>query len=143
MTLDPVFAFNRDLDDVANVRTAVRRVRCDGGDIDMDNSVIETASGQMIQLEEGANPSVIMRQDGQTMRGVGVMAAALIERQQPAGQSEIIEDRTPMLVQAAPSGTLTSGSSSDGGCACDSHHNKPNHLWWCILFAWPMIRRRR
>ncbi|MEE2787701.1 MAG: DUF2330 domain-containing protein [Myxococcota bacterium] len=141
MTLDPVFAFNRDLEDVANVRTAVRRVRCSNGDIDMDDSVIETASGQMIQLEAGTIPSVIMRQDGQTMRGVGVPAAALIERQQVAGQSEVIDDRTDLLMQAEVPMRTGDDGTSGAGCACDTGGGDGGHFLWLFIFMVPPLRR--
>ncbi len=109
MTVDPLFSFNADLADVDNVRTADMILECPEGGLDRDNAVIETTAGTKVQLVEGANPQIILREAGTTVQGADVIAAALIEQQLTAGPSETITDRRAEI------GTTGGGGGDDGG----------------------------
>ena len=142
MTLDPTFGFNQDLQPIDNIRQAVMRIRCQNGEPDPDAATIETPSGLTIQLEEGAVPTVVMRQNGETMRGTDVMAAAVIVQHLEAGQPDVIEDRTPTLQAQAPKGNLA-GNDDSGGCDCDSTHGRFGSLTFLLLLMLPWAFRRR
>ena len=100
MTLDPTFDFNQDLEDIANVRVATLRIECPNGELpDGNMGTITTESGFVINMEEGDNPNVIRRQNGETVRGMDVMAAAVISQQMSAGQPDVVEDNREQLME--------------------------------------------
>ena len=114
MTKDPEFAFNPDLADVPNQRTAVQFIPCGDNGPDFDKAIIETPSGLSFRLEQGANPGVILRQQGTTVAGDGAPGAAVIEQMLTSGAPEIEEDRRPEL----ESRYAASRSGEDSGCSC-------------------------
>ena len=97
MDTDPIFDENPDLTDVSNLRTATRFVPCGEFGPDFSQATIETASGLRFRQVDGSNPDAIQRQDGQTVRGQDVPAAAVIEQGLVAGQFEILDDRRGTL----------------------------------------------
>jgi MYXO-CTERM domain-containing protein len=137
MTVDPTFGYNQDLEDQANRRTAIRRVRCFMGNPDFDNAVIETPSGLRFRERDGGNPNVIVRQAGETIRGVDVPGAWIIEEPMVAGQPEILEDKTESI-------NAISGINDDVGCACDATGTSGTG-WFLVLGALlvPLFKRRR
>ena len=135
MTVDPVFAWNRDLDSQSNVYNAVRRVSCVLGRPDWDNAIIETESGLRFRERGGDNPNIIVRQEGETIRRSNTPGASLIEVQMPAGQNRVVADNRVEISEA-----LAVGESS--GCACSTSNDRPNGLiWFALLFLWPIRRR--
>lgn len=104
MTDDPVFGANPDLPGYSNVHAAVLKVSCAGDEPDFDNAVVELADGQIVR--RGAE--TVRRQDGQSVRGAGVVAAVRIEQLGEHGDPAVLEDHTADLVAA----------SEDGGCGC-------------------------
>jgi MYXO-CTERM domain-containing protein len=137
MTLDPMFGWNRDLPAQSNIRNAVRRIRCVMGTPDWDNATIETESGIVFREEDGSNPNVVLRQEGETIRGQeDLPAAQVITEQRPAGMSRVIMDNTAQIrARVEP----TSGS----GCACDASGTGTGGLIWLGLLLLPALLRRR
>ncbi|MEZ4469494.1 MAG: DUF2330 domain-containing protein [bacterium] len=141
MDADPIFDTNPDLEDVPNVRTATQYVTCDDTGFRFDEATIETASGLRFTLQDGQNPDVIQRQDGETVRGMDVPAAAIIEQALVAGQSRIVEDRRPTLARrygaAMPQG-------SDSGCdGCDVSTGGGPSAALLVIAGLALGRRRR
>ena len=136
MTVDPTFGYNRDLEDKANRRTAIRRVRCFMGRPDFDNAIIETPSGLRVRERDGGNPNVIVRQAGETVRGEGVPGAWVIEEPMAAGQPEVLEDKTEIIESI-------SGINENAGCACDATGTSGTAMLFVFgLFLVPLFRRR-
>ena len=138
MTLDPVFGWNRDLAEQSNIRTAVRRVRCTfDGRPDWDNATIETESGVRFGQRENENPNIIRRQAGETVRGFDLPAAATIEMQMPAGQTQVVQDNRPEIIESLNRGRA-------GGCACDVNGTDAPFAWLIALgLGGSFFRRRR
>ena len=138
MTLDPVFGWNRDLPQQSNVRNAVRRVRCTfDGRPDWDNAIIETESGIRFAERDNENPNIIRRQAGETVRGFDLPAAATIEMQMPAGQTQLVQDNRPEIAES-----LSRGSA--GGCACDVNGSDTPVSWlFALLFGGSLLRVKR
>ena len=139
MTLDPEFAFNPDLGEVPNNRVAVQRVGCDfEGNLRFGRAVIETPSGIRFRLQDGVNPNVIRRQAGETVRGMGVPGAQVIQRTLTAGPAEVQSDRTPDIEEMNPIAL------NDGGCACDAAEGSaPTAFGLLALLGLVGLRRRR
>ncbi len=112
MNADPSFDFNGDLPDVSNVHTATLYVTCDDGGDTVGQVLAADAGGSVRIGDDGSNPRVIRRSEGQTVRGMGVPAAAVIEQLLTAGQPEIEEDRRPEIEEDEPGGT----KAADDGC---------------------------
>jgi hypothetical protein len=72
---------------------------------------------------------MIERQDGETVRGMGEIAASIIERQMPAGQSMVIDDRNEDIQFK----TVT--STDESGCQTSTRSLGMMPLWMLILFA--------
>ncbi len=137
MTIDPSFGFNRDLEDVSNSRVATRRVRCVMGEPDFENAIIETPSGLVYRESGDANPNLIRRQAGETVRGIDVPGAQIIEEPMAAGEPELVEDKTAEI-------EILIGAPSDGGCACDVMGGGGMTSWALLgLLLLPFFRRRR
>ena len=137
MDLDPEFEFNADLGEVPNRRTAIQRISCRDGQPDFEAAIIETPSGIRFRLVDGLNPNIIARQDGETVRGVDVPGARVVERTFEAGASEVEIDATDDIVAMNPIG-FGEGS----GCACDaSDGSAPTALAGLLLLLG--LRRRR
>ncbi len=139
MDLDPEFAFNPDLGEVPNTRVAVQRVGCDiDGNLQFDRAIVETPSGIRFRMQDGVNPNVIRRQSGETVRGLGVPGAQIIERAMTAGPNEVQSDRTPEIVEMNPIPL------ADSGCACDATDGSaPTALGLLALLGLVGLRRRR
>jgi hypothetical protein len=125
MTVDPSFTFNQDLEDVDQTRTAILRTTCEGESLEL-----ELTNGLIIDLRNEENqPEMIERQDGETVRGMGEIAASIIERQMPAGQSMVIDDRNEDIQFK----TVT--STDESGCQTSTRSLGMMPLWMLILFA--------
>jgi hypothetical protein len=86
MDLDPIFSVNPDMEDVSNIHVAEADVSCD------DNGEITV---EVITLEDGrtynaADATPTQRQEGETVRGEDLPAAAVIEQTFEAGQPEVM-----------------------------------------------------
>ncbi len=138
MDLDPEFQFNADLGEVPNRRVAIQRVHCGNDGPVFDEAVIETPSGIRFRLDDGQNPNVITRQAGETVRGLGVPGARIIERTFEAGASEIVADSTGEIESMNPLDL------DEAGCACDATGGSaPTTLGWLALVGLIGLRRRR
>ncbi len=136
MTQDPLFAQNPDLDAVSNRYNATQFVRCGSdGDFDFDNATIETDSGLRFRLAGGANPNVIQRQMGETVRGEGVPAARVIEQHLVAGQPMVQSDRTAEIADSM--------AGDDSGCDCDAADGSSPAAALALLALLGLARRRR
>ena len=92
MTIDPEFGFNADLEDVDNIRTAVQYMRC--------NSGVSTRTEYPSGIALAGGYPVIRRQAGETVRGMDVPGARIIEQHMPAGQPMLIADQTAEIYAA-------------------------------------------
>lgn len=136
MTQDPLFAENPDLDAVSNQYNATQYIRCGSdGEPDFAGATIETDSGLRFRLAEGANPNVIRRQDGETVRGEGVPAARVIEQHLVAGQPMVQSDRTAEIADSM--------AGDDSGCACDASDGSSPAAALALLAILGLVRRRR
>ena len=126
MTTDPSFSYNGDLEDVDRLRQATLLQDCDGGDLEL-----QLSNGHIIDLRNTEGPETIERQEGETVRGMGEIAAQIIERQMPAGQPDLIEDRTAMI-QAV----------EDDESGCQSSHQSISTLM-ILLFIFVMTWGRK
>jgi len=137
MTLDPTFGWNRDLPDRPSMRRATRYVRCRQGEPDFAGAIIETESGIRFRVGEDDQVNVIRRQEGETVRGMEIPAALVIEEQMPAGQSRVLTDNAEAIQELLP----TSRASS--GCDCDASDGQPTPtaLLLGVLLLWPIRRR--
>ena len=101
MTLDPIFDFNGDLDDVSNVHTAQQHLSCTGSDWR-----VEFPQGVVRGTQQGVWPVAIDDQP----------AALKILEYAKKGQGKVVEDRTDDILKLlAKNGTPTKPSSGSGG----------------------------
>jgi dsDNA-binding SOS-regulon protein len=126
MTVDPSFGYNTDLDDVERTRQATLLQDCNGNGLELTLS-----NGHVVNVRNESGPEMIERQEGETVRGMGEIAAQIIERQMPAGQPDLIEDRTAMI-QAV----------SDDESGCQSTHQSISSLM-ILLFGFMLVWKRR
>ncbi len=126
MTADPVFDFNGDLPEVPTTRTADGHLNCD-----FEMFKIVTSGGLVVMLDDGANPAVIRRTDGENVAGADVRAAAVVARMPLTGAPEIIEDNRPELEE-------TFREQDDGGCGCSLATQRPPRAggFGALLRAW-------
>ena len=94
MTMDPVFAFNADLDVVSNNHTATRTIECTESDPFGSNSpwTVELTTGTIIAGDQPNVWPVDSLED--------LPAAAKILQLTTAGQGEILEDNPEMIADA-------------------------------------------
>ena len=92
MDLDPSFDFNPDLDNVNHEHVAELFLNCNGS-----GDYILTPDGLEIDLSEGREE--IVRQEGNTSRGVDTIGAAVISRPMSSGQPEVLVDQRETLIQ--------------------------------------------
>ncbi|MCA9558166.1 MAG: DUF2330 domain-containing protein [Myxococcales bacterium] len=136
MTQDPLFAENPDLVPVSNQYNATQYIRCGSdGEPDFAGATIETASGLRFRLANGANPNVIQRQAGETVRGEGVPAARVIEQHLVAGQPMVQSDRTAEIADSM--------AGDDSGCDCDAADGSSPAAALALLAVLGLVRRRR
>jgi uncharacterized protein (TIGR03382 family) len=105
MTMDPVFAFNGDLDDVSNFHTADRVIDCAGGRDPCCSGTPWTVTlpgGTVRGTEPGVWPVAIESQP----------AALKILQYATEGQGDLLEDNTEMIGEALAQ--LAGGSSNAG-----------------------------
>ena len=115
MTLDPVFDFNADLDDVSNIHTAQRKVLCDDKNQDFTTAPwdVEFPQGIVHGTQAGVWPIKIDDQP----------AALKILEYAKKGQGKVVEDRTDDVLKLLAKngkpiikpGTGGSGGTSSGG----------------------------
>lgn len=169
MDQDPIFTFNPDLEDVSNFHSASIYITCDES-YEPIEQVIELEDGQRFPVE---TLTPIARQDGETVRGQEVPAAARIERMYAAGQPTVIKEieitntglgqmnggsgpseelcrMLPTLCSTGSSGspqpsTDDSGSSSSGDSGgCQQRVGSTPALPLLFsLFGWLLRRQRR
>lgn len=138
MSLDPIFAFNPDLDEVPQGRNATLMVHCDFDGQPFPGGTLTTPSGFEIQVDGNLiMPNTIARQQGVTARGRDVPGAMIIEMMPESGQPMVIEDRTQAL-----SDRYSTAKSSEG-CDCDSTSSNPGPVALLGLGLLGLIRRRR
>jgi hypothetical protein len=102
MTLDPIFDFNADIDDVSNVHTAERHLSCSGS----GPWTVEFPQGVVRGTEPNVWPIAIDDQP----------AALKILEYAKKGQGKVVEDRTDDILKLlAKNGTPTKPSSGTGG----------------------------
>jgi MYXO-CTERM domain-containing protein len=135
MTEDPIFAFNRDLEDVSNVHVATQHVGCDGESPDYEHAIIELADGRRLGAEALVSQP-IARLAGETVRGIDVQAAARVEQYYAAGQPTLVVD------YMAEADRASSGQTSDAGCGCRADDRGPTGLWALLALALLGLRRR-
>ena len=135
MDRDPLFSFNSTLDPVSNVRVATRLMTCDDGGITAQS--ITTPSGLVIELEDGAVPGAVVRQDGETVRGAESTGAAVVSTFLEEGPPMIITDNREDLAQQY------SGAAADEGCDCSATGRSGAEIWGLGLLALAGLRRRR
>ncbi|MEE2755523.1 MAG: DUF2330 domain-containing protein [Myxococcota bacterium] len=111
MTVDPAFGFNADLEDVDNLRTPTQYIRCEEGGFGDQATVIRGPSGVTFT----SNQSLIRRMDGETVRGMDVPGARLIEQYRPAGQPTLLEDKREQIAEVAIPGQGTGGTGGAAG----------------------------
>jgi hypothetical protein len=144
MDRDPLFAFNANQPDVANVRTATRLIACGpNSEPDFASAVIETASGGRVQLVNGQNPQVIQRSAGQTVTMGQAQAALVVERITPdAASAEILTDNRAGQ-DYVPRGTKSSGD--DGLCTARPGRGGSTlgFMAAALAFVGAVARRRR
>ena len=133
MTLDPVFAFNRDAPPVAGLRAATLYVPCDAREIHYDRRILRTPAGLIISMPN----EFIRRQNGETVRGLGIPGALKIEQYRAAGQPELIEDQRAQIIEAqlplgpyldgvgSPSTLEGQGADGDGSEPPSARRNNP------------------
>ena len=151
MIEDPIFSFNPDLPEVAQTRTAVNHVYCDGR-----QDHLELPDGRRVALDA----PLIARQDGETVRGEEVSGASRVEALPEAGQAELIEAPEDLSEQPGvlppevvadlempvnPSrggGAGGAGTGNDDGCSGFTSSGAPL-LLLLSLFGARSPRRRR
>lgn len=110
MEVDPIFDLNPDLPGVAAERWGEQLIECGDDEFpDWDTALITTASGVQYRLVGGQNPHAVRRAGGETVRGDGEIAAAVIERPFAAGPFETITDNRPGIAErygASPDGPV-------------------------------------
>lgn len=137
MTVDPMFTFNADLETVDNNRRATRYVSCVFGSPDFDNAVIETPSGLRFRPGARGDDGLITRQAGETVRGVDVTGAMVIEQHLGAGQPELVEDRRAVIIA---DNLVNAGGG--GGCSCDVSAAEPVGIG-TLIFGLALLGFRR
>lgn len=139
MTVDPLFSFNPDLDEVDRIRSATLHVTCDDDGAETSRR-LELSDGRSFEIET-ATP--VERQEGETVRGGDLSAASQVEQLTVAGPAEVI--MTPAPSSLTPSASPSSSSESDDGCEQTGSPRSPVHLahlaLWLIGFT--LIMRRR
>lgn len=107
MDRDPSFSINPDLEEVSNLHTASAHVACMHEPNYSEFITITLSDGRTFQADE---ITPIIRQDGETVRGQDVPAAASIEQMYEAGQPEVIMERTPEQMTPDPDDSKVGGA---------------------------------
>lgn len=140
MDEDPIFAFNPDLPEVSATRTATQHIDCDRQGEFVDSYIEVNGLRIAVDLENNTTGGIIMRQDGETVRGKETVGARVIEQLGLAGPAVVVEDRGPALEQKHDAAFSRGGGGCDG-CSTGERTPGPGALaLFGLLFA---IRRRR
>ena len=139
MSVDTSFDFNPDLDNVDNNRVADLYLDCNGR-----SDYIVTPDG--LEVDLSLDREIIERQNGQSVRGVDTIGAAMIVRSMSAGQSEVIIDQRETLANTYKLKRPT----ADGFFGCQQPTHKTNapfdsasHVIFGLLIISLMMRRHR
>ena len=157
MEIDPIFSINPDMDDVSNIHVAEAEVTCDDrGGITVEE--ITLADGRTY---DAADATPTQRQEGETVRGADLPAAAVIEQTFEAGQPEIVMSMPEDMMTPSMDGTAgedeemhngedngsetSSGGDSDDGKdeGCQQGRNMPAPLLLLVLLGGVSVIRRR
>lgn len=143
MQADPMFDQNVDfVDAVQNIRQATFRTQgCNS-----DDGQLIFSDGSRMAIVDRTMTGLVQRQNGETVRGLETMAAALIERTHATGQPEVIEDREGTSMHTFPPVPAADDPDDDGGCGnCAAQGDAP--LAPALLFGLGLgalaLRRRR
>jgi MYXO-CTERM domain-containing protein len=140
MTEDPVFDFNRDLEDVSNNHTAQRTVYC-------SNRVTRAQAPWEAELP-----------DGTVVRGTGnqwpfannssdsdeMPAAKVVKETSMTGEGEVVEDNSQSIEQTIQS--HNDGIDLDpGGCSCSTSGDgfRPSPIGWLMAAGMALVAVRR
>ena len=145
MTEDPVFSFNADLDEVPALRTATVHIACADDGRPMAGAARVVAGDIEFQLDNGEVPDAIARDRGETVRGMYVPAARIIENLGESGAPEVVEDRTEVLRERyGAAGDTDVGGGGGDGCDCDvGRASGGSAAWFGLLLLVGLVRRRR
>jgi hypothetical protein len=158
MTLDPVFTFNPDAEDVSNLHTADRIIEC-------NPSVFQSEAPWRIEL---ANGDVIRgtAQDAQVQTWPSALsdlpANSRIVRASSSGDGKVVEDNTASISEglslyndgmpgsgpgtepgAEPGGSSSESSGGSSGCALAAPTGAWSALTVAMGLAGALVRRRR
>jgi hypothetical protein len=144
MTLDPIFTFNADLDDISNLHTAERVIEC-------SPDVFQSEAPWRIELQNGdvvrGNAS-----DAQSQTWPSALDAmppnSRIVRTSASGSGKVVEDNAaPISEQLAEYNASVPKGGGDGGdsssCAISAPHNRIAELLGALLLGAALLRRRR
>jgi MYXO-CTERM domain-containing protein len=121
MTLDPLFTFNPDLDDVSNQHSAERVIEC-------SPSVFQFEAPWRIELPQGGVIRGTAQDTGTWPAALGDLSPnARIVRTSSSGSGKVVEDNLGDITQAldsynesVPKPAASPESSSGGGCSVAS-----------------------
>ena len=150
MDRDPIFSINPDLSEVSNVHIADAHVTCteDGSE---QSTTVTLADGRSFELEQ-ATP--IQRQEGETVRGGDVPAAAAVEQMFEAGQPEVLSEATPEEMTpvggaevnpeagAEAGAEMSSGGASEDKGGCEQGQNTTLPLLSLLMVLCGVVVRR-
>lgn len=149
MDRDPMFSFNDELPEVPAQRQATLRVPCREQQPAYDEAIIVLSDGRELQQGD-IEANAIRRQDGATVRGGAVPAAARVEQLSEAGAPQIVEEQVPGGGNGGgsdagpgpgPGGVGQTGDDDGCGCRADTGSSAP--LWLSLLALVGLRRRRR
>ena len=157
MDLDPIFSVNPDMEDVSNIHVADAEVTCDDdGDITVTTVTLE--DGRTYDVED-ATPT--QRQEGETVRGDELPAAAIIEQTFEAGQPEVVMSMPDDMMTPSMGGSeggeagemmtgegnettsSTSESSDDKDEGCQQGRTPAPLVLWVLMSLVIVVCRRR
>ncbi len=144
MTVDPVFVFNPDMDDVDNVYSARLVTDCtDGQDYDEALRQLELPDGRVILLPSQEWMEDHDMTDFEFVQELAQVNAAIIERTSSSGQPEILTDYTDSLnAQTNAFNDRVRMLLQGNGCGgCNTTSPAPA-FGWLGLIALAFLRRR-
>ena len=144
MTVDPVFAFNREMPEQPREHTAIERFLCgDGTDYDDAPRELELPDGRIIDLPSIAWLDANGLTEDEYLEPLGRQAALIIE--QTSGTEEPIvlvdnsDEQTTLADGLTSTATAPLGKVEGEGCGCQSSKS----AGWVALFAFLLPGRRR
>ena len=140
MTVDPLFSFNPDLENIDRFHRATLHVTCDDTGEETSRR-IELEDGRTYQLDD---VTPIERQEGETVRGDELSAVTQIEQLSVAGPPEVIKMMMPnQMTPETPSDDVSSGSGDDGGCLQANRGTGSGVMLWILLLIGLRWRQAR